>query len=173
MPEIIAMGPLIVILIRLIVPLSIFRWPLLGGIASALADLLDVVMLDIINLGDFSNYTKIDKALDWYFLFFMAILAFRWKPNEKWTLIGLFFYRTIGVVIVELGGPRELLFVFPNFVLMFFLFVVIRDRFFPAYQLTKKRIAIALLIMLGPKLFQEWVLHIAQFPPWEWIKTSL
>ena len=64
------MGELIIILVRLVVPLSIFRWPLAGGVASMLLDALDVVLIEMIGLGGFSNYASLDKALDMYYLSF-------------------------------------------------------------------------------------------------------
>ena len=38
----------IVIVARLIVPVSIFRWPLAGGVASMVLDGLDVVLVDVL-----------------------------------------------------------------------------------------------------------------------------
>ena len=49
------MGELIIMLVRLVVPLSILLWPLAGGVASMLLDALDVVLIEMIGLGGFSN----------------------------------------------------------------------------------------------------------------------
>ena len=57
-----SLGQAIVILIRLVVPLSIFRWPLAGGLAAMLVDALDVVLIEAIGHGGFSHYTALDNA---------------------------------------------------------------------------------------------------------------
>lgn len=167
------MGPIIVILIRLIVPLAIFRWPLAGGLVAAVADTFDVVLITILNMGDFENYSQLDKALDWYYLFFMAIVSWRWRPLVRWTSIGLFAYRTVGVISFEATGFRPLLFVFPNLFELFFFFSAICLRFFDDLELTSRRLSVALLILLMPKLLQEYFLHILQLQPWNWIKTNI
>ena len=66
----------IVIVLRLIVPVSIFRWPLAGGVASMVLDGLDVVLVDVLaNLlgrgaGFGDTYQTMDKSLDIYYLSF-------------------------------------------------------------------------------------------------------
>jgi len=173
MPEVfgIAVGAIIVILIRLLVPLSIFRWPLAGGLAAGIVDTFDVVLIGILNLGDFRFYAQTDKALDLYFLLFMVIVALRWKPLEKWTAISLFSYRTIGVILFEITQIRPLLLIFPNLFLYFYYFVAARNRFFPKFIITRKRLIIALLILLIPKLIQEYILHYLQLQPWNWFRV--
>ncbi len=70
------MARTIVIVARLIVPVSIFRWPLAGGVASMVLDGLDVVLVDVLAnlLGEepgFGNtYQTMDKPLDLYYLSF-------------------------------------------------------------------------------------------------------
>ena len=44
-------------------PLAIFRWPLAGGLAAMLVDALDVVLIEVVGLGGFSNYAALDKGL--------------------------------------------------------------------------------------------------------------
>jgi len=175
MPELfgIAAGPLIVILIRLIVPLSIFRWPLAGGLAAGIVDTFDVVLISFLNAGDFQHYAQTDKALDLYFLLFMVIVSLKWKPLEKWTSISLFSYRTIGVILFEITQIRPLLLIFPNLFLYFFYFVAARNRFFADFKLTPKRLVTVLVILLIPKLLQEYLLHYVQIHPWDWIKSHL
>lgn len=48
-------GPIIVSVIRLLVPLSIFRWQLGGAIASVIADALDVVLVGAISKGNYPD----------------------------------------------------------------------------------------------------------------------
>ena len=169
------LGPIIVIIIRLIVPFTLFRWPLFGGIACVVADTLDVVLATVIGQGDFTNanYSFIDKALDTYFLFFMVLVSLKWEPLAKWTSVSLFTYRFIGVILFEYTGVRALLFIFPNLFVFFYLFYATRNRFFPAFELTKKRLALILLVLLIPKLIQEYLLHIVQVHPWEWLNANV
>ncbi len=168
-------GPLIVIVIRLIVPLLIFRWQLFGGIAAVLADLLDVVLTSVIGQGDFtnSNYSYIDKALDTYFLAIMMIVSLQWEKLAKWTSAGLFAYRAVGVFLFETTGVRALLFIFPNLFLLFYLFYAFRNHFFPQFVLTKGKLILILLALLIPKLLQEYLLHIVQVHPWEWLNANI
>ena len=56
---------LIIILIRLIVPLTILRWPLAGGLFSMLLDALDVVLIEMIGQGGFEHYAALDKMKAW------------------------------------------------------------------------------------------------------------
>lgn len=169
------LGPIIVILIRLLVPLSVFKWPLFGAITSQVADALDVVLITLFNMGDFppGSYAAIDKALDWYFYLFLAIISLKWETLAKWTSIALFSWRTIGVVLFEITGLRILLFIFPNLFLWFYLFWAARNKYFPKFELTKKKLAIILLVLLIPKLIQEYILHVIEAQPWNWIKLNL
>lgn len=165
-------GPLLVIIIRLLVPFSIFRWPLWGTVASAIVDLLDVVMIDIFKMGDFANYSAVDKALDTYYLLFTVIVALKWEAIAKWTSISLFAYRVIGVIIFEIFQVRWLLFVFPNLYENWFIFWAARNRYFPKFKLTIKKLFIILGVLLIPKMFQEWLLHVSEAQPWNWIQSK-
>ena len=42
---------LIIVAIRLLVPVTILRWPLLGGVLSLIADALDIVLATLLDLG--------------------------------------------------------------------------------------------------------------------------
>lgn len=162
----IALGPLLVIILRLAVPFAIFRWPLWGGIAAAVVDSVDVILVFLIQQGDFEDYHGTDKLLDSYFLVFMAIYSWkRWKGLEKRISLALFGWRMIGFVAFEITGTRWLLLVFPNLFLWWWIFVAWRDRLKPTLEITNKRAALVLAIMVGPKLLQETILHIWQLHP--------
>lgn len=168
-------GPIVVILLRLIVPFSIFRWPLAGGIACLLLDACDVILITFFNQGDFKNYPGTDKYLDTYYLFFEFIVSFKWKNKlARKTSIGLFIYRFLGVVLFETLKIRALLFVFPNLFENFYLFYLALLKFYKKDIVTsKKRITVILVILLVPKLFQEYILHVAEFHPWNWIRHNI
>ncbi|MBT3995451.1 MAG: hypothetical protein HOF01_06595 [Chloroflexi bacterium] len=73
----VALGVIIVAVLRLAIPFTIFRWPLWGGIASAVVDSIDVILIYLMDLGDFKDYHGTDKILDTYFLVFMAFYSWR------------------------------------------------------------------------------------------------
>lgn len=154
---------LLIVLIRLIVPLTIFRWPLAGGLLALLADaLLDAVLASFIDLGGLWDYYRLDKYLDTYYLTIALIVAQRWEPLPRWTATALFAYRLIGVALFEATGIRPFLLLFPNLFEHFFLFYAVLLRFFPRYDLTERRLAMWLVILLIPKMAQEFVLHYAR-----------
>jgi hypothetical protein len=170
------LGPILVIILRLVVPLSIRRWPLWGTMACLVLDATDVILIDVIKMGDFTNYAQVDKLLDVYYLSFALVVSLHWSDKlAKKTSIILFVYRLIGVILFELTQLRFLLFIFPNMFENWFLFWAARNRYFAQWQLTTKRLLFTLIALLIPKLAQEYVLHVREMHPWNWIqeKTGL
>jgi hypothetical protein len=169
-------GFAIIVLFRLIVPLSIFRWPLAGGIASMIADALDVVLIEVIGLGGFDgHYHTTDKLLDTYYLAIEWFVAFRWdSPWARWPAIVLFPYRIIGVVLFEITGRRVMLFIFPNQFENWWLYCLFVARFFPSiYPRSWRTTAIPMVLLLIPKMGQEYLLHYREAQPWNWIKHNV
>ena len=166
-------GQAIVIAIRLLVPLSIFRWPLAGAVASMLVDALDVILIELIGLGGFSHYAALDKGLDIYYLSFEAYVSLGWEPLAKWTALSLFAYRAIGFVAFEATQVRALLLVFPNVFENFYLVYLVLRRFVLSWQLTPRGLAVLLVLVTVPKLGQEYLLHYAEAQPWDWIKRNI
>lgn len=154
---------LLIVLLRLILPLTILRWPLAGGLLALAADALDIVFASLVDLGGLWNYHSLDKYLDTYYLGLEAIVAQRWMPIPRWTATLLFGYRLIGVVLFEATNIRMFLFVFPALFENFFLFYAALLRFAPEYDLTLRRLAMWLAILLVPKMIQEYVLHYQQW----------
>lgn len=150
---------LIIVAIRLLVPLTIVRWPLVGGILSLIADALDIVLSTLLDLGGVWNYHALDKYLDMYYLTLEVAVAQRWEALPRWTATALYGYRLIGVIVFEATGTRMVLFFFPNVFENFFLFNAARLQFLPAYELTPRRLAAWLVILLIPKMVQEYVIH--------------
>jgi hypothetical protein len=159
--------------VRLVVPLSIVRWPLAGGLASMLADALDVVLIEVIGLEGFAHYAALDKGLDMYYLSFEGFVSLRWEPLARWACIVLFAYRAIGFVAFEVTQVRVLLLIFPNVFENFYVIYLVLRKAAPGYALTPPRLASLLLIALVPKLAQEYLLHFAQAQPWDWIKRNV
>ncbi len=169
------MGVIVAIVIRLIVPFAVLRWPLGGALACVVADGLDVVIAGAIGHSEFANYTATDKLLDTYYLTFLVFRSLRWENKvARYTSIALYVYRLTGVALLETTQQRWLLFVFPNLFENFYLFWVIVQRLRPAFRVdTVKRYALVMAFLLVLKMPQEYVLHVQQFGPWEWFHTEV
>ena len=169
-------GELIVIALRLIVPLLILRYPLFGGVAAMVLDGLDVVLIELIGLGGFGgHYPELDKALDTYYLTLELFVALRWQSGyARWPALALSIYRGIGVILFEVTHARIMLFIFPNLFENWWLYVVAVAQFWPRlYPRSAKTVAIPLLILLIPKMAQEYILHYAELEPWDLIKRHV
>ena len=134
------MPALMVIAIRLLVPLTILRWPLAGGLLSLVVDAVDVVLVDAIAgvMGqppEFGPiYAQLDKWLDLYYLAFELVVARRWQEVvPRRTAYVLFGWRLLGVILFEITVSRPLLVVFPNLFENYFLFILIARRWFPRF----------------------------------------
>ena len=158
---------LIVVLLRILVAPSIFRWPLTGALASMLIDALDAVLIEVIGFGGIDNFAALDKGLDMYYLSFELIVSLRWEPLAKWTSVALFAYRAVGVVVFEVTQTRAFLLVFPNLFENFYLAYLLLLRFAPRWTLTAPRLGALLVVLLIPKLAQEYLLHYAEAQPWD------
>ncbi len=169
-------GQIIVIALRIVVPLLILWRPLTGGIIALLLDAVDVMIVELFGPGGMGpHYHNIDKLLDTWYLSLELWVALKWTERlPRITAIVLFVYRLIGVIVFEITGWRPTMMIFPNLFENWFLFVLVRNRFFPGLRLdTWPRIALWLLVLYIPKAGQEYLLHVAQAQPWGWIKGKL
>ena len=176
------MGPLIVLLLRIFVPITIFRWPLAAGIVAMLLDGADVILADAIGYGHFPtvdtfyrrNYHLLDKYLDMYYLFFEFIVSLRWQELlARWTSAFLFIWRALGFALFEFTGIRIILFFAPNLFENFYIFYLAARKIYPEWQVrTKKRLFIILAMLYIPKFGQEYLLHVKQAQPWTWFKAE-
>jgi hypothetical protein len=165
----------VVVLIRLVIPLLILRWSLFGSVLAIIADNFDVVILDFLGVKEFAPYNRVDKFLDTYFYLIAGYTILFWK-NTFAKRVGIFLlvYRLIGVVIYELTDFRFLLFVFPNLFIFFYMYYLIFRRVFKKEPFVNWVQALpALTILLILKLIHEYMLHVAQFPIYQWIKDHL
>jgi hypothetical protein len=168
-------GAAIVIALRIIVPLLIFRKNLTGGVLAMLLDGFDVILIDFMKLGGFSgHYHEIDKVLDTYYLGIEAIVAWGWTNQfERLPSLFLFGLRVIGVVLFEITDERIVLFLFPNMFENWWLYVVAVRRWKPAWTPRSWRaVAIPMAILFVPKMAQEYLLHFAEAQPWNWFKEN-
>jgi hypothetical protein len=175
------MSAAIVVAIRLILPLAILRWPLAGGVLCLVVDAGDVILVDAIAsvLGEPPEfgpaYAQIDKWLDIWYLGLEAFVARRWPETLiRRTTLALFAWRLIGVVLFEITVYRPLLLVFPNLFENVYLYVLVARRWFPAFvPRTPRAVAVVLVVLLAPKLVQEWVLHWEELHPWQWLRELI
>ena len=167
-------GMLIVLTMRLLGPLLILRWPLLGTLLSQYVfDMFDVVIWDITGTLQKINYTVFDKPLDLYQLAVQLIVALRWKQeNPRQIAIWLFGYRALGFILYELTQNRILFLFFPNVFFVFFLSYLICVRLKKTHWFDSKRTAIFILIISCLiKIPQEYILHFKTVSPWGFIKN--
>jgi hypothetical protein len=171
----------IVIALRLVLPLSILRWPLAGGLLAMAVDGLDVVLLEGFAriFGESPEfgplYPQLDKFLDTYYLSLELIVTRRWTaPLLRRTALVLFVWRLIGVVAFELTATRSLLLVFPNLFENFYLYVLIVMKVVPRLvPRTLPQLLLVLLVLWIPKVIQEYVLHVAELKPWQWLRDEV
>lgn len=169
-------GQITVIALRIVIPLLILKRPLAGGIAAMLLDALDVVIVELFGPGGMGDhYHRIDKVLDLYYLGLEAWVSRLWVLSiPRLISLSLFAFRVVGVVLFEIIQWRGLLFIFPNLFENWYLFVLVAVRFFPGVQLLTWRQCLGwLAILYIPKLAQEYVLHVSEAQPWDWIKGML
>lgn len=169
-------GQIVVIALRIVVPLLILWRPLPGGIIAMLLDAVDVMIVELFGPGGMGpHYHNIDKLLDTWYLSLELWVALKWTERlPRITAIVLFLYRLIGVLVFEVTGWRPTMMIFPNLFENWFLFVLICQRFFPRVRLdTWPRVLLWLLVLYIPKAGQEYMLHVAQAQPWDWLKGKL
>jgi hypothetical protein len=169
-------GQIVVVVLRLVVPLMILRWSLVGGLAAMLVDALDVVIVEFMSEGGMGDhYSALDKGLDSYYLALEAVVAWRW--TNRWArlpALWLFGYRLVGAALFEVTQVRLLLFIFPNMFENWWLYCVIVAKFWPRLAPSSwKSVAIPMVVLLVPKMGQEYLLHWQEAEPWNWTKEHL
>jgi hypothetical protein len=165
-------------LIRLLVPLLIFRWNFYGFVAAMLGDTYaDVILLDLFGRS-VENYHTLDKMLDIYMLTIALIASLRFDKLEKSLSIALYGIRAVGLLFFFLTNLRVLLVFFPNVFEFYFLFIAAAKKFWPSFKLTKKNAAVVIAALAVPKLILELLMHHLGFDMYLWgiwikIKTFL
>lgn len=175
----------IIAVVRVLGSLPVLRWPLAGAIIAMLVDLSDLFMMDLIHLGGVKDYQAFDKYLDQVYMLTFLIVALRWQPLVRNISIALYVYRLVGFVVFEVTESRDLLLVFPNVFEFWFVFVA-GLKFFHLEEGRRKeeeghaaplpglgwlipfrysagQLAVAGVILLGGKEFQEYALHYGRW----------
>ena len=155
-----------IIVARLLVPLTIIRFPLPGIIACLVLDAVDQTVFQALAPGaDLSGYQSYDKALDIYYLVIAYMATLRNWTNRFAVSIARFLilYRLVGVVLFELTGQRWMLFIFPNTFEYFFIFYEAVRLFWDPRRMDRQvLLGATAFIWIVIKLPQEWWIHIAQ-----------
>ncbi len=164
----------IIALIRLLVPLVIFRWRFWGVILSIAADASDVMIMEKFGFGPFTGqvYNGYDKLFDIYNLFIEFLVVLKWSnPLAKKTGIFLFAWRMIGAAIYEITNTRAMLFWAPNIFEYFYLAVAGLEKYAPRFKLDSvKKLIIILLIVGIPNIAKEYYMHYLELNPWIFFK---
>ena len=167
----------LIVVVRTVVPLAVFRWPFWGALACILADASDSILQDAFGVEVISAYHNFDKAFDLYYLSVEAFVAWRtWDdPLARWTAVVLLALRAAAVIAFELTGVRQLfLFPGPNIFENFYLWTAGMRRIDPDYRLRSWRhLALILLITGLPKMLQEYVMHYREAQTWHFVKENV
>ncbi len=166
--------PIFIFLLRLMVPMFIPRFPLVGALIALALDTADWPLTVGTHAMAHTLYQPIDKFLDLWMLSFEAIAATRWlDAKAKHVLLGLYGTRFIGIVLFLFTGVRPLLFFFPNIAENFYLFYAAVTWITKQPILPQSFILPVLMVIGIPKLFQEYAQHMIQMPTWQYIPIRI
>jgi hypothetical protein len=148
--------------LKLAAALPVLRWPLAGAIISILADGLDVVVMNYVNLGGggIRDYHAFDKWTDLFALVTFFVVSLRWEGRDRALAVVLFTLRIAGVALFEFTHWRGALIFFPNLFETWFLYVLIRDAWLPKDSSRTQGFLLGGLVAF--KLVQEYVVHGVQ-----------
>ncbi len=152
----------VIALIRIACSIPVLRWPLAGGLLAVLADLADLLLLNLLDPYAFGAYQGWDKWVDQVYLAAFLAVALRWDGAERAIAVALYVFRLVGFIAFELTGERALLIAFPNVFELWFLAVALAHVRGTRVDRTPFRIAAVLVVALALKLGQEWALHGAR-----------
>lgn len=154
----------------MIVPITILRFPLLGILASIVADASDWMFIGVTSSEMNTMYQNWDKAMDLYSLLFIVWIVLKWKDVwAKRMALGFFGYRAIGDILLWTTGWRPILFFFPNVfenfvILCLIIFWLSKKKKLSFGQLDK---TIMLGVLIIPKMIHEYFQHFLARQPWE------
>lgn len=157
-------------LLRLIVPVSILRFPIWGIMASIFTDVIDWNIIGVYSKEMDVIYQNWDKTLDAYTYFFIVWIVLHWKDSwARGTALGFFALRMVGQFLFLLTSWRPILFFFPNvfenFVILCLLIFWWRKK--ASLNLAEAQKWTMLLLLVIPKMIQEYFQHFLGRQPWE------
>lgn len=151
-------------LIKLLCALPVLRWPLAGALIAIVADNVDVVIMNYVDLGGggIRDYHTFDKLTDIPTMLAFFAVTLGWRARDRAVAAAFFAARLVGIALYELGGFRWALLAFPNLFESWFLYVLLRERFVAGEARAGARGALLGVLVAG-KIFQEYALHHAQW----------
>ena len=151
-------GVLVFVVFRVATALPVLRWPLAGGLLAIGGDLADLLLRDLLGIGDL-DYQLLDKLLDQVYLLLFLVVALRWEGVERRVAIALYGWRLVGSAVFLLTDERLVLLLFPNVFETWFLLIALLHHRREPVAWTGPRLAAALIGVTALKLVQEWALH--------------
>lgn len=149
-------------LLRVVLPLFIFKYPLFGVVAATFLDIIDIEFASrkVLTL---MQYEITDKVLDTWWYFVALAYSGSFMPQFFLILLPLFIYRLAGVVLFFLRRERKILFFFPAFIENVFLLFFFSLYFQSLNFLTEgNNLYFSLLVVSLFKIGQEFWVHIAE-----------
>lgn len=165
-----------IVLLRIVVPMAIPRFPVPSIVAALLIDAADQTIFQTFTTLDLEGYQSYDKALDIYYLAIAYTATMRNWANLYGFRVSrfLWYYRLVGVTAFELLHWRPLLLIFPNTFEYFFIWYEgYRTRWNPLRLAAGTIIRAAAFIWIFIKLPQEYWIHIAQLDTTDLIKEDI
>ena len=167
---------LLILAVRGIVPLFVFRWPFWAALACIPADAFDSIIQDALDVHPLEgHYHNVDKAFDIYYLGIEAIVAARWPDFlARVTAVALFGLRFAAVILFELTDSRGLFLLGPNIFENFYLFVAGMKTIDARYRIASGlELAVIVTFVGAPKVLQEYVMHYREAATWEFVKENI
>lgn len=157
--------------VRLLIPLLMFRFRFLGFAALITADMTDWLFLKFdIPSEEYFFYQNWDKALDLYMFTIATFVALSFKDRlVKNTVVALYLLRAIGDIIFFTTGQQQILLFTPNFLETFLLFYLGYTKVTGKEMLVKswKQVLLLLAVIATTKVSHEYMLHILRMQPWD------
>lgn len=167
----------LIAVVRLGVPLAIYRWPFWAALASIAADSFDSIVQDALGVHPLEgHYHNFDKAYDIYYLAIEATIVWRWvDPLARITALVFFTLRLVAVGLFEITNDRWLFFaVGPNVFENFYLFIAGMLTIDAAYRIRSVPHLVGIVLLVGiPKIFQEYVMHYREAATWHFVKENV
>ena len=153
---------LIIILLKILVPFSMMKFPIFGLWGNYFLDVVDGDILLSLGMTD-QAYQTIDKSADLLSYIFMLILGLRW--SIKRTILILFVYRIIGQTLFFITGNEIIFFYFQNFLeplMMIYALILFKQKSEKkTFEVYKKYFILIWAIVIIYKVWNEWYLHFA------------
>jgi hypothetical protein len=163
-------------LVRFVVPLSILKWPVAGLLVSMAVDALDYVFFPFQAGLSHRFYQVWDKVLDSYYQLVAVMTLWQWKEVAMRRMAQLLFgWRLLGVLLFSMTAQPLLLVIFPGVFESLFLFyhAFVKLTHEAEMALSSWQAYVTALLLAGPKLLQEYLMHIQQMAFYEMLTVTV